>query len=164
MKRAIHVASLFALLTAGLFLLDLGGDGRSPRAAAQATREQRPKPEPVEPDMHEFMEYLFQPTYVRLKGAMEEEPEDDDGATWGTVKSGALILAEGGNLIMLRGPEEERGAWDTHAAAVRSAGGQLYRAAKEKDFDAATAHYEVMLTACNACHDEFADGEHQLSP
>lgn len=164
MKRATHLACLFAALSGVLLVLGLVGEGRSPRATAQAPEAAADKPEPVEPDMHEFMEYVFQPTYKRLKAAMEEEPDDDDGEGWTAIKSAGLILAEGGNLIMLRGPEEERAKWDAHAAAVRAQGGELYRAAKAKEFDAATEHYEAMLTACNACHNDFADGEHQLEP
>jgi hypothetical protein len=164
MKRAFSAVLMFGLLSGGLLFYGLAADSLSPHAAAQETGGRPGKPEPVEPDMHEFMEYVFQPTYGQLKSAMAEEPEEDDGDGWAAIKSAGLILAGGGNLIMLRGPEDDRAAWDAHAAVVRSTGGQLYRAAKEKDFDAATEHYEAMLTACNACHDEFADGEHQLSP
>ena len=34
---------------------------------------------PVEPDMHEFMEYVFQPTYKRLKHSIATEPEKPQG-------------------------------------------------------------------------------------
>jgi hypothetical protein len=50
------------------------------------------------------------------------------------------------------------------SVAVRATGGDLYQAAKKKDFPAARKHYETMLTKCNACHTQFAHGEHQLSP
>ena len=33
----------------------------------------------VEDSMHEFMEYVFQPTYKRLKVSMATEPEDKAG-------------------------------------------------------------------------------------
>ena len=50
------------------------------------------------------------------------------------------------------------------SSEVRAAGGQLYQAAKKKDLTAARTHYETMLKKCNACHQKFADGEHQLKP
>ncbi|HAH43371.1 MAG TPA: hypothetical protein DCM07_00690, partial [Planctomycetaceae bacterium] len=118
--------------------------------------------EPVEPDMHEFMEYVFQPTYKRLKQAMASEPADRNA--WKSIKADSLILAEGGNLLLLHKPEENRKAWDAHSIEVRKAGGQLYQAAKAKDFKAAQMHYQSMLKNCNACHQQFADGEHQLKP
>jgi len=119
-------------------------------------------PQPVEPDMHEFMEYVFQPTYKRLKLSFAGEPADNTG--WKGIKADALILAEGGNLLMLRTPKKDAAAWNEMSEAVRASGASLYQSAKSKDYKAARQHYEVMLKKCNACHDKFADGEHQLSP
>ena len=119
-------------------------------------------PKPVEPDMHEFMEYVFQPTYKRLKAALAEKPADR--AAWGTVKSSALILAEGGNLLLFRKPKKETQDWIGHAVSVRTFGGKLYRSAKQRDYAASRQHYEAMLSNCNRCHQQFAGGEHQLKP
>ena len=47
---------------------------------------------------------------------------------------------------------------------MRELGGELYGAAKEKNYESARQHYTAMLLKCNSCHDEFADGEHQLTP
>ncbi|QDU36044.1 hypothetical protein Mal4_03270 [Maioricimonas rarisocia] len=120
--------------------------------------------EPVEDDMHEFMEYVFQPTFKRLKPAMASEPENNAG--WKTIKSDALILAEGGNLLLSRAPEDkdEADAWAKLSVAVRKSGGELYAAAKKREYKGARGAYETMIRHCNACHDEFAGGEYQLSP
>lgn len=131
-------------------------------AAAQNAKAEKAELAPVEDDMHEFMEYVFQPTYKQLQQAMKSEPQN--GGDWFKVKSGALILAEGGNLILLRGPDSDREAWSAHSVAVRESGGEMYRAAQKKDFEQASKHYRSMLNNCNACHQEFADGEYQLSP
>ena len=40
---------------------------------------------PVEDSMHEFMEYVFQPTYPRLKHSMMAVPADNKG--WKAIKS-----------------------------------------------------------------------------
>jgi hypothetical protein len=112
--------------------------------------------------MHEFMEYAFQPAYERLKKHMAAEPADNAG--WKAVKSDSLLLAEGGNLLLIRQPEEDAKDWVQHSNQVRELGGQLYQAAKKKDYAAARRHYQTMLTRCNACHQQFADGEHQLMP
>ncbi|HEY1068667.1 MAG TPA: hypothetical protein VGE52_21265 [Pirellulales bacterium] len=118
--------------------------------------------QPVEKSMHEFMEYLFQPTYKRLKPAMAAAPADNAG--WKAIKADSLILAEGGNLLLMHTPKEDGAAWDEMSGAVRESGAALYQAARKKDYPTARQHYETMLKKCNACHDKFADGEHQLAP
>lgn len=118
--------------------------------------------QPVEADMHEFMEYVFQPTFERLKFAMSAAPQDNGG--WKAIKADALILAEGGNLLLHRLPEDEAADWANHSVRVREFGGQLYRAAKSRDYPGTRKHYESMVQNCNACHEQFAGGEHMLSP
>lgn len=118
--------------------------------------------EPVEPDMHEFMEYVFQPTYRRLKVSMATAPTENRG--WSPIKADALSLAESSNLLFNRGPEDEAADWAKHATEARDAGGELYRAAKSRNFELSREKYELMLTKCNACHTQFAGGEHQLTP
>lgn len=130
-----------------------------PRAFSVAADE---KVELVEPDMHEFMEYICQPTFRRLQASMANAPADNAG--WRGVKSDALILAESGNLLLSHVPESDVETWVELSVAVRTTGGELYRAAKAKDFPAARGHYEAMVKKCNACHDHFAEGEHQLTP
>ncbi|MCC9607401.1 hypothetical protein LOC68_12955 [Blastopirellula sp. JC732] len=120
------------------------------------------EPKPVESDMHEFMEYVYQPTYKRLKPAMAAEPKEN--AVWKEIKSTSLILAESGNLLLSRAPEEGAAEWNEYSIATRELGGDLYRAAKKKDYAAATTAYKAMLQKCNACHTKFAHGEHQLAP
>ncbi|MEQ9408886.1 MAG: hypothetical protein RIK87_14210 [Fuerstiella sp.] len=116
----------------------------------------------IEDSMHEFMEYVFQPTYRRLKVSMAEEPTDNAG--WKAIKSDALILAESCNLLFLRQPEEDAADWTRHAAASRDTGAALYQAARGKKFKAAREAWTSMLTSCNACHRQFEDGRHILTP
>ncbi len=73
---------------------------------------------PVEDDMHEFMEYVFQPTYLRLKASMAELSASQ--ADWKAIKSDALILAESANLLGGRHSEGET-LWQQHATATRQA-------------------------------------------
>ena len=87
--------------------------------------------------MHEFMEYVFQPAYLRLKQAMATAPADNKG--WKALKSDSLILAESCNLLFDRAPDEKAADWKAHAKAAREKGGQLYSAAKAKSFAFAAA-------------------------
>lgn len=119
-------------------------------------------PKIVEDSMHEFMEYVFQPTYRRLKVSMAETPADNKG--WKAIKSDSLILAESCNLLFVRKPDHDADAWAAHAAASREDGAALYKAAREKDFKMASSAYRSMLKNCNACHRQFEDGRHILEP
>jgi cytochrome c556 len=75
-----------------------------------------------------------------------------------------LILAESGNLLLMRPSDDDQADWEKYSVEVRKLGGELYRAAKAKDYEQSRTHYEAMLKSCNACHDQFAGGEYQLKP
>ena len=117
--------------------------------------------QPVDDDMHHFMEYVFEPNYKRLKAAMATEPSDKQA--WKGIKGDALTLAECANLLAMRVPENGYG-WKPFSLQVRGYGSQLYQAARKSDYPAARKAYTSMLQQCNACHKKFADGEHQLTP
>ena len=129
---------------------------------AEKTSDAKVEQQVVEDSMHEFMEYVYQPTYKRLKTSMKAEPADRNG--WKAIKADSLILAESANLLLMRTPDENGADWEHSSAATRKLGGELYRAAAKKDFDSATKAYQSMLTNCNACHKKFADGKYQLKP
>jgi hypothetical protein len=119
-------------------------------------------PVPVETSMHDFMEGVFQGPYRRLKTSMAAEPKDNAG--WKAIRSEALILAEGGNLLLLRKPVKDADEWAKYSAASRDAGAELFKAAKAKDFAASKKAYTAMLTQCNACHKKFDEGKNILMP
>lgn len=121
-----------------------------------------PGPKVVEESMHEFMEYVFEPGYKRLKAGMALETKDP--AAWKGIKGEALSLAESSNLLFARAPKDGAADWGGHAAAARDQAGQLYLAAKAKNAATAKEAYGAMLTKCNACHKQFAKGKHQLTP
>ena len=64
----------------------------------------------------------------------------------------------------LRTPLRDPAKWNEYSVAVRDSAGQLYKAARKKDFDACRKTYEQMLTNCNSCHKQFAGGKHMLAP
>jgi len=154
---------LFPIFAGVVTLAQTGADDDAAQAApAEKTAAEGPQARVVEESMHEFMEYVFQPTYRRLKGAMAEEPSDKKG--WKAIKSDSLILAESCNLLFARLPEESAEDWARHSAMSRDEGDALYQAARKKDFDGATKAWKGMLNNCNACHRQFEDGKHILSP
>ena len=162
MTMRTWTASAFAaLLTATLVIQGSSSINRNVHADAPGAKT---AVKPVEPSMHEFMEYAFEEPYKRLKKSLAAEPADR--AAWKGIKSDGLILAEAGNLLILRDSEggDDAAAWRKLSAAVRDAGGDFYQAARKRDYAAAKASYATLLQKCNACHNAFADGEHQLAP
>jgi hypothetical protein len=117
---------------------------------------------PVDASMHDFMEGVFQGPYRRLKAAIAAEPKDNPA--WKTIRSEAIILAEGGNLLLIRKPEKDAEKWSEYSIASRDAGAELFKAAKKKDYAEARKAYEKMITHCNACHKQFDEGKNQLMP
>ncbi|MDZ4847933.1 MAG: hypothetical protein SGI77_01440 [Pirellulaceae bacterium] len=120
------------------------------------------QPVVVEKSMHDFMAYVFQPSYKRLKIGMATEPADRKA--WRAVLGDVLTLAEANNLLLHRTPEKDVAAWLKISAASRDEGGKLYQAAKQGSYTDAKVHYSAMLIQCNACHTQFAEGKHQLQP
>lgn len=117
---------------------------------------------PVEEDMHELMEYVFEPPYKRLKAALASPPTEK--SVWKSIKSDSLILAEAGNLLIGRTSEDSLDVWNQYAEATRTTGSLLYSAAKKGDAAEARRSWEGLLQSCNACHEQFAGGEHLLEP
>ncbi len=159
LSRVWTVAMILATAAA---LCGTGRRGLLSPESAQAGSAEPARMVPVEEDMHEFMEYFFQPTYRRLRATMQSS--ELNSAAWKGVKSDGLILAEGANLLFIRGPEEKREQWEKLATDVREHASELYQAGKKKSGDMAGKSYRAMIESCNACHNAFADGEHQLKP
>ncbi len=153
---------LLSALAVGLFLLLMRFTTTANPVRADDKPPAAPTIVPVEVTMHDFMEGVFQGPYRRLKTAMAAEPTAGPG--WKTIRSEALILAEGGNLLLARKPEKDVEKWAEFSVAVRESGAQLFKAAKQKDFARSQKAYEAMLTHCNACHKHFDDGKNQLTP
>jgi hypothetical protein len=162
LKRPLSKEGVTAGVLAVLGTLVLLNANAPARIRAEEAKAGGTTPAPVESDMHEFMEYVFQPTYNRLRSAMATDPSDN--AQWKAIKADSLSLAEAGNLLLMRAPEDDAAVWNEYSAAVREAGGRMYAASKQKDAKATREHYVAMLKKCNACHDKFAGGEHQLMP
>jgi hypothetical protein len=149
---------VFALLIGSLAL----GVYFQPTAIAIPTPSTAPELVPVDTNMHDFMEGMFQAPYRRLKESIAAEPKDNNG--WKAIRSDILILAEGSNLLLLRKQEKDQPKWDEFSLASKQAGEMAFKAAKTKNFAESRKAYESMLVHCNDCHKTFANGKHQLAP
>lgn len=160
LPRNTRLSVLFivlSLVVVACVMMRADFSARASEASAAAIQ-----PQPVDDSMHHFMEYVFEPNYKRLRVSMADEPADKQ--VWKAIKGDALTLAESANLLLMRTPEEDADTWRELSATVRGHGSDLYQAARKSDYAAASKAYTTMLKSCNACHDHFADGEHQLEP
>jgi hypothetical protein len=80
-------------------------------------------------------------------------PKDDQ--EWATVRRGALILAESGNLLMLRGRARDLTDWMKNTKLLVDAGNAAYKAAQVKDGNALAALAGALDASCTTCHKQY---------
>jgi hypothetical protein len=71
---------------------------------------------------------------------------------WGDARRSAMILAESGNLLIMRNRDS---AWITDAKMLIEIGRAAYTAAEAKDVKALGALTEPLDGSCTTCHKKF---------
>lgn len=106
-----------------------------------------------------LMAGLAKANFDGLNRTLKERPADAE--TWGFARGQALLVAETGNLLMLRPPKtrQAQDAWMAKAADLRDAAVKVAKAAAGKDYTAARAGVAGLANACNRCHEAFRVGE-----
>jgi len=75
---------------------------------------------------------------------------------WQSVQTNAIILAESGNLLMMRAPKADNGDWGKFSRMLTGAGVAALTAAKAKDVDKLTGDVsDQLLMSCEACHAKY---------
>lgn len=161
LEQKVNYSLRFGVLL--VFIGSIGlGSYLQPRAVAVPANNLPAEIVPVDTNMHDLMEGMFQAPYRRLKEAIASEPKDNNG--WKAIRSDVLILAEGSNFLVLRKQEADQAKWDEYSLASKLSGEMAFKAAKQKNFAETRKAYETMLIHCNDCHKTFAKGKHQLIP
>ena len=116
-----------------------------------------PKLEPVA-ETKLLMEGIADPNTKALGKLFAAKPKDAEG--WAFARGQALLLAEAGNLLMMRPPKAKAGeeSWLTHAAELRESATAVARAAAAKDYLQARTGLAGVANACNRCHQTFRVG------
>jgi mono/diheme cytochrome c family protein len=86
------------------------------------------------------------------------EPKDDK--EWTTVQRSAVLLAESGNVLMMRGRARDQGEWMKASRLLVDAGAAAYKAARAKDAKALAAVSEPLNASCIACHTRYRPNVH----
>ncbi len=101
-----------------------------------------------------LMDGLNQSNYHGLERLLRQKPADAD--SWTFARGQALLIAETGNLLLLRPPRTAgRDAWFGDAMGLRTAAADLARKAGERDYAGCLSGMKTVAAACNRCHETF---------
>ena len=101
-----------------------------------------------------LMEGIAHSNYKGLEKMLKAKPEDTEA--WTFARGQALLVAETGNLLLLRPPKNQgQDAWNKNAAEMREAATRLARSAAERDLNTSRARLIEVANACNRCHQSF---------
>lgn len=101
-----------------------------------------------------LMEGLNQANFRGLDRLLRQKPADAEA--WTFARGQALLIAESGNLLMLRPPQNPgQTAWMERSMELRSAAARLARAASDRDYERSRAGLVEVAGACNRCHQSF---------
>jgi uncharacterized membrane protein len=148
MTRTRFLFTLAVFAVGGLFLSF---------AHSQPAKKAIPKPEPVA-ETKLLMEGIADPNAKALGKLFAAKPKDAEA--WALARGQALLLAETGNLLMMRPPKTKASedSWLTHAGDLRESATALARAAAAKDYLQARTALAGVANACNRCHQTFRVG------
>jgi hypothetical protein len=90
---------------------------------------------------------------VTAKGTLSRAPTTEAG--WEDAVSGATILAEGGNLLMLPGRARDNGDWMKLAKRLNAAAMEGRAAAEAHDVDKVFATGGEIYQVCTDCHAKY---------
>jgi hypothetical protein len=100
------------------------------------------------------MDGLAASNFRGLEGHLKNKPADAE--TWTFVRGQALLIAETGNLLMLRPPRNQgQETWMVRAAELRALATRLARDAAARDYQRCRNDLKDIATGCNACHQAF---------
>jgi hypothetical protein len=121
---------------------------------AKAPAKAAPKLEPVA-ETKLLMEGLADPNFKGLGKLLAEKPKED--AAWVYARGQAMLIAETGNLLMIRPPKDRaaQDTWMSKAGELREAASGLARAAGARDYVKSRSGLADVANACNHCHQSF---------
>ena len=112
-----------------------------------------PKLEPIA-ETKLLMVALNHPNFKGIERLLRQPPPDMQ--SWTFARGQALVIAETGNLLMLRPPKNQgQEAWFDRATELRTKATQLARTLAAKEYDASRAGFVELANSCNRCHTAF---------
>lgn len=123
--------------------------GPAPAPAPKAS----PKLEPIA-ETKLLMVGIASANYKGLERILRDPPKDDQA--WVFARGQALLIAETGNLLMMRPPRNQgENTWFERATELRSKANQLAKTLSLKDYAASRTELVDLANTCNRCHQAF---------
>ena len=90
-----------------------------------------------------------------LSRLLREKPADP--VAWTFIRGQGLLIAETGNLLLLRPPRDRnaQAEWNSRSVDLRVAATAVARAAADQDYSEARAALADLANSCNRCHQAF---------
>jgi hypothetical protein len=152
MTRSSKLQRAIFLTTAAVLFAVGSASSQQPRTAQSQPRP-RPRLEAVA-ETKLLMEGLLQANFRGLERNLKQKPADE--AAWVYSRGQALIMAETGNLLLLRPPKTSgQDTWLEMATDLREKATRLARAAAAKDLERSRVGLADVATSCNRCHQTF---------
>lgn len=140
LRRSLLLGLGAALLVAG-------------KAEPQQSVRIAPRGEPVA-ETKLLMQGINMPNFHGLEELLQKKSLDTDA--WTFARGQALLIAESGNLLLLRPPRGQgRDAWFDAAADLRLTATRLARATAGRDLNATRTAFAAVAASCNRCHETF---------
>lgn len=112
-----------------------------------------PRLEPVA-ETKLIMQGLANANFKGLERILSDEPKED--RAWTFARGQALLIAETGNLLMIRPPRNAgEGVWHERAMELRSKASQLARTLATRDYLSSRTEFVGLANSCNRCHQTF---------
>jgi hypothetical protein len=139
-----------AAVVVGVACLVAAPDGQSQPMPKKAP----PKLEAVA-ETRLLMEGLADPNLKGLGQLLKDRPKDTEA--WSFARGQALLVAETGNLLMLRPPKgrDAQDTWMALSGELRDKATVLARATAAKDYVQSRAALAATANTCNRCHQTF---------
>jgi hypothetical protein len=125
---------------------------------AGAAMAQAPEGGPPVGTMGELMVSMVYPAANDLLLFAHRAPRDDKD--WMAVQRAAILLAESGNVLMMRGRARDQGEWIKSARMLVDAGAAAYKAARAKDATALLSVEAPINASCMSCHTQYRPNVH----
>ncbi len=101
-----------------------------------------------------LMEGLTRPNFQGLEKIFKSKEIDDE--TWGFARGQALLIAEAGNLLMLRPPRNTgESPWMKDCGDLRDAATSLGKTIASRDAERCRTSLIQLAATCNNCHQSF---------
>lgn len=115
-------------------------------------------------DVTEVMTAILEPaadTYWDAVGWIDDEKGTHEIAPaspeeWEAVRNAAFVIAESGNLLMMRGRARDRGEWMTWSDSLVAMGRAAIAAAEARNVNAVFNAGAEVYYVCSGCHARYA--------